>query len=207
MSQLVVIRFFLRHAIFKVSVVFFLFNFRRIKLSVLCSNFKPMSRCRIAWKSCLQDVSHLQPYSLMDMNRSLLTSSYPKSVHDYSTPGSPWTHPSPMSESDEDPPQTTEDHCTAASLPTSMGESICPELIIIDTHFDPKLRCHEHYPCRRLSKDQVFHWTEKERSKAEKAIIPQNFESLQMLVSSSTNLESIGNDNYWTIAQDAIRKT
>lgn len=103
-------------------------------------------------------------------------------MHDHSTPGSPWTHPSPMSEPDEDLPRIIENHSAAA---------ICPELITIDTHFDPNLRCHERFPCRRMSKDQVFHWTEKERSKAEKPIIPQNLESLQMLVSSSTNLESI----------------
>lgn len=117
----------------------------------------------------------------MEMNRVLLTAhSIAGPSHSHSEV---YSHPSPMSELDEDDDlQVSNDQQDCISqISNSSG------LIVIDTEFDPELLSNKTFPCHGMSKHEIFNWTEKQRSIADNsALTPVNLKELEAMVSYNT---------------------
>lgn len=122
----------------------------------------------------------------MEMNRVLLTAHSVASTSQSSS--EVYSHPSPMSELDEDVEiQVSNDqHDCISQISNPSG------LIIIDTAFDPELSSNKTFPCHGMSKREIFDWTEKQRSIADNAaIIPNNLKELESMVSYYTSMFEI----------------
>ncbi|KAF9458319.1 hypothetical protein BDZ94DRAFT_1333489 [Collybia nuda] len=127
--------------------------------------------CPESWHTCYAPVPSSISSSLTEMSRALVVgrligvtpnASVEKDVT--------WRHPSPMSELEEDE-QIHIPHLKPLSVPPH-------QLITINIAYNPSQK----NPCRGWSEEDVFNWTEDERSKAYQATVPKTLQELENLI-------------------------